>query len=122
MNAFADYNDYEIVGTYTYEETYNKLCKLILTVKNDEQYAEEYMKGMWIKVCEQNLDFYENGDIVMFRAFYSTMTIKNQVDGIITNVAHVTKISASPIIKHLAEELNESYEAIKNMKEHLKEI
>lgn len=104
------------------KETYNKLCKLVLAVKNDERYADEYMKGMWIKVCEDELDFYENGDIVLFRAFYSTPFVKNQTDGIITNVPHVTKIPASPILKHLAEELNESYEAVKNLKENLEEI
>lgn len=104
------------------KETYKKLCELILNVKNDEYYAADYMKDMWIKTCQQALNFYENGDIVMFRAIYSTIYAKNRVDGIITNVARVTKISASPIIKHLSEELNESYEAIKNIKDHVEEI
>ncbi len=80
------------------------------------------MKDLWIKACEQNLDFHENGDIVMFTAYYSTMNEQNQVDGIITNVAHVTKIPTSPILKHLAEELNESYDAIRNIRDHLEEI
>ncbi len=100
--------------------TYNKLCQLILTVKNDERYAEEYMKELWIKVCKQNLDFYENGDIVIFRVLYSTIT--NPVDGIITNVARVSKIPASPILKHFSEELNKSYDAIRNIREHIEEI
>lgn len=104
------------------KKTYERLCELILTVKNDERYAEKYTKGIWIEVCKQYLGFYENGDIVMFKAFYSTMTSKDRVDGIITNVARVTKISASPVIKYLAEELNESYEAIKNIKDHVEEI
>lgn len=102
--------------------TYNRLCKLISTVKNDERYAAEYMKSLWIKTCEQNLEFHENGDIVMFTAYYSTATTQNQVDGIITNVAHVTKIPTSPILKHLAEELNEAYDAIRNIRDHLEEI
>lgn len=104
------------------KQTYSKLCELILAVKNDERYAEEYMRGLWIKVCEEDLDFYENGNIIRFSAFYSRMTAKNQIKGIITNVAKVTKIPTSPILKHLAEELNESYEAIKNINEHLEEI
>lgn len=104
------------------KQTYSKLCELILAVKNDERYAEEYMREMWKRTCEQDFDFYENGDIVMFRAFYSKMTVKNQIDGIITNVAHITRIPSSHILKHLAEELNESYEAIKNLKGHLEKI
>lgn len=104
------------------KQTYSKLCELILAVKNDERYAEEYMRGLWIKVCEEDLDFYKNGNIIRFSAFYSRMTAKNQLKGIITNVAKVTKIPTSPILKHLAEELNESYEAIKNINEHLEEI
>lgn len=104
------------------KQTYSKLCELILAVKNDERYAEEYMRGLWIKVCKEDLDFYENGDIIRFSAFYSRMTAKNQIKGIITNVAKVTKTPSSPILKHLAEELNESYDKIRNIKEHLEEI
>lgn len=100
------------------EQTYNKLRELILTIKNDEWYAEEYRKGIWIEQCKQNFYFYENGDIVMFLASYPVLT--NQL---ITNVARVTKIPSSPIIlKELTEKLNESYEAIKNVKEHLEEF
>lgn len=104
------------------KEVYKKLCNLISNVKNDEQYSEEYMKDMWINVCQQNLEFFENGNIIIFRAFYSTLYVKNQVDGIITNVAQITKNPTLPILKHLAAEVNESYEAIKNIKEHLEEI
>ena len=103
-------------------KTYNKLCKLILAVKNDERYAEEYMKVLWIKACRQELAFYENGDIVMFSAIYSTANDKNHINGIITNVPHITKIPSSHELRQLAEELNESYEKIKNIKEHLEEI
>lgn len=100
------------------KETYNKLCRLILLVKNDEYYSN----GLWVKACKDELDFYENGDIVSFRVFYSTPDIKDQMDGIITNVAHVTKFPTSSDLKQLAKELNESYEAIKNLKEHLEDI
>ena len=80
------------------------------------------MKELWIKACRQELAFYENGDIVMFRAFYSTANDKNHINGIITNVPHITKIPSSHELRQLAEELNESYEKIKNIKEHLEEI
>lgn len=100
------------------KKTYKRLRELILSVKNDERYSAVYMKNMWIEVCKQDFDFFDNGSIVMFRAIYSN----NNVDGIITNVAHATKLPSSPILKHLADELNESYLIIKNIKEHLEEI
>lgn len=104
------------------ERTYNKLRELILTIKNDEWYYEWYdekqKKELWITTCKSGFRFYENGNIVMFLASYPLPVI----NGIITNVAKVTKIPTSPILKHLAEELNESYEAIKNIIEHLEEI
>jgi hypothetical protein len=104
------------------KETYKKLRALILSVKNDEYYASEYMKDMWIKACQQDLDFYDDGDIVMFRSIYSSMAAMQHVDGIITNVPHVTKVSSSPTLKHLAEELNDSYMRIKDITQHLEEI
>ena len=95
---------------------------MILALKNDDYYAKDYMKDLWIKTCEQYLDFYENGDIISFSAVYTSLTAKRKIDGIITNVPHVTKIPSSPILKHLTRELNESYEAIKNLKENLEEL
>lgn len=104
------------------KQIYNTLRKLILTIKNAKQYDEWYdenqRKEMWIMTCERGFDFYENGDIVMFLASYPLPVINE----IVTNVARVTIIPSSPILKHLAEELNESYEAIKNITEHLEEI
>ena len=103
------------------KQIYNTLCELILTVKNGEWYYEwqdeECRKRLWKEACERDIKFYENGDIVSFNASFP-----GQLFGIITNVARVTKIPTSSILKHLAEELNESYEAIKNIKEHLEEI
>ena len=96
-------------------KTYKRLRELILSVKNDERYSAEYMKDLRIKVCEENFNFFDDGSIVMFRAIYSG----TNVDGIITNVAHVTKTPSSPILKHLVDELNESYLNIKNLKENL---
>ena len=104
------------------QQTYKKLRDLILALKNDDYYAKDYMKDLWIKTCEQYLDFYENGDIISFRAVYTSLTANRKIDGIITNVPHVTKIPSSPILKHLTRELNESYEAIKNLKENLEEL
>ena len=99
-------------------ETYKRLRELILSVKNDEYYSADYMKDLWVKVCEQDFDFYDNGNIVAFKAIYSRI----HMDGIITNVAHVTKTPATPTLKHLAEELNESYLNIKNLKENIGDI
>ena len=104
------------------KQTCKKLYELILSVKNDERYAVEYMKDVWFEVCQRDFEFYENGDIVIFRAIYSNPTTGKQPDGIITNVAKVTRKSNSPVLKPLIEELNESYEAIRNMKEHIKEF
>ena len=104
------------------KETYQKLCELILSVKNDPRYEKEYMKDIWIKSCEQDLDFFENGSIVMFRALYSNIDKNNYIDGIITNVPHITKLPTSPALKHLVEELNDSYIKIRDLKEHLEEI
>ena len=88
------------------KRTYKKLCELILSVKNSDYYSAEYMRGLWANACKQDFDFFENGDIVMFRAIYS----RNSVDGIVTNVAHVIKMPTTLILKHLAEELNTSYD------------
>ena len=100
------------------KRTYEKLCELIICVKNDEYYSAEYMKNVCIETCKQNLDFFDNGDIVMFRA----LTSQKHSDGIITNVPHVTKEPLSPVLKYLAQELNESYQKIVNLKEHLEEL
>ena len=89
-----------------------------MSVKNDERYSAEYMKDWWLADCERDFDFFDNGSIVMFRAIFS----HTNVDGIITNVAHVTKVPSSPILKHLVDELNESYLNIKNLKENLGDI
>lgn len=96
-------------------KTYKRLRELILSVKNDERYSAEYMKDLWVDVCKRDFDFFDNGSIVMFRAIYS----RTNVDGIITNVAHVTKTPSFPRLKHLVDELNESYLNIKNLKENL---
>ena len=104
------------------EKTYKRLRELILSVKNDEYYdkyfPEEYANILWLANCKQDLCFFDNGSIVMFRAIYSRI----HMDGIITNVAHVTKTPATPTLKHLAEELNESYLNIKNLKENIGDI
>ena len=99
-------------------KTYKRLRELILSVKNDERYSAEYMKGLRIKVCEEEFNFFDDGSIVMFRAIYSD----TNVDGIITNVAHVTKTPSLPRLKSLVDELNESYLNIKNLKEKLGDI
>ena len=86
--------------------------------KNPPKGAEKQRIDNWANACKQDFDFFENGDIVMFRAIYS----RNSVDGIVTNVAHVTKMPTTLILKHLAEELNTSYDQIKNLKDNLEEL
>lgn len=103
------------------KSTYKKLCQLINRLKNDDYYSKEYMKNVWIKHCEQDIDFYENGDIISFKAFYTYITTKSP-NGIITNIAHVTQESEAPIIKHLVEELNQLYNKIRYIKNNLEEI
>ena len=104
------------------KKTYKRLRELILSVKNDEyfyeHYSEEYAKNLWLAACKQDLHFYDNGSIVIFSAIFS----HTGLDGMITNVAHATKVPSSPILKHLVEELNESYWKIKNLKENLGDI
>lgn len=112
--------------------TYSKIRKQILMVKNCEAFSEEkytkdglsncWSKDLWIGACKDDLIFDENGDIIMFRGLYSSFHTKEHLDFIITNIACVTKSSPSPILKQLSEELNESYLAVKNIKDHLKEI
>ena len=100
------------------EGTYKKLCKIILSSKNDERYTDEFMKKVWFEDTKHNFAFDDNGNIVSFKAFYS----KQRIDGLVTNVPHVTTIPSSPILKHLVEELNDSYEKIKNITEHLEDF
>lgn len=103
--------------------TYQKLCKLITTVKNGYNSAEiAYFKDMWINACQENLNFHEDCDMIRFSACYTTVTMDKYIDGIITNVARITKIPSTPILKHLAIELNDSYDAIRNIKDHLEEV
>lgn len=102
--------------------TYKKLCELVVRLKNDDHYSQDYMQGVWIKHCQEDIKFSENGNVVSFRGFYTSLITKSTPDGIITNIAHVTRSSKDHIIKHLIEELNESYDAIKELREHLEEI
>lgn len=98
-------------------QTYKKLCALILSVKNNSN-NYRLMCDNWVNYCKQELKFYDNGNIVTFRAIFS----KIHSNGIITNVAKVSKTPVSPVLKHLAKELNDSYNNIVNLKEHIEEI
>ena len=104
------------------KKTYKRLRELIVSVKNDEYYdkyfSEEYANVLWLADCKQDLYFFDNGSIVMFSATFA----HTGLDGIITNVAHATKMPSSPILKHLVDELNESYLNVKNLKENLGNI
>ena len=104
------------------EETYKKICGVIRAIKNDPRYSEEYMHDLWVEMCAKSFDFFENGSIVMLRAIYSSKSADKHVDGIITNVPHITRLPTSPRLRQQAERLNESYLKIKNIKEHLEDI
>ncbi len=123
ISTKSDYTETALKKAIKYNEgTYQKLCELILLVKNDERYAAEYTRDLWIEEIKRDIDFYDNGDIIMLRAFYATAVNKYQVGGIITNVPHVTKVSVSPKIKLLSEKLNETYEKIRTISGHIEEI
>ena len=104
------------------KSTYKKLSELIVKLKNDEYYSQDYMKDLWVKHCKEELSFSDNGNIISFRGIYTSLVSKTSPDGLITNIAHTTKTSTNPIIKHLIEELNDSYNQIKNLNEHIEEL
>ena len=104
------------------KSTYKKLSELIVKLKNDEYYSRDYMKDLWVKHCKEELSFSDNGNIISFRGIYTSLVSKTSPDGLITNIAHTTKTSTNPIIKHLIEELNDSYNQIKNLNEHIEEL
>lgn len=49
-------------------------------MKNDEIYAREECRDLWIFDCRNRLRFYKNGNIVLFCAFYASLV--NPVDGL----------------------------------------
>ena len=102
--------------------TYDKLTLLIKKLKDDEWYSAEHMKKYWLIHCKEDLRFSEEDNIVSFCGHYTSDEFKSVPYGLITNIAHTTKNSKDPIIKHLIEELNESYDKIKNLKDHLEEL
>lgn len=100
-------------------EVYQRLHTLIAAVKNDEFYAREECRSLWISDCRKGLNFFENGNIILFCAFYSSLV--NPMDGLITNIACVTETPSSASLKRLAEELNESFAAIRDLRDNLEE-
>ena len=97
---------------------YKKICDFILSIKNDPTYSPDWMKNVWKDSCKRDFNFIDDWHIVAFRAICS----KASSEKIYTNVACTTKVPVSPILRHLTEELNESYLAIKNIMEHLEEF
>ena len=104
------------------QSTYKQIVELIKKLKNDEYYAPEYMKESWKKDCKENLIFSEENNTIIFRGIYSHAIYKTIPNGLITNIAHITKKSNKPIIKQLIEELNDTYVKIKTLKDHLEEF
>ena len=80
--------------------TLDKLNGLI----NDSLQSECYDENSW----RENYDFYDDGNFVSFRN-------KRTYDGIITNIAAVSKKSDDPHTQMLINSLNEIYEQIKNL-------
>lgn len=97
--------------------TYQKLCKLIQLVRSNPHYDTAWGRNLLLQACRDEMRFSENGNIIAFRA-----VVGHQSDGIVTNVPRVKRMPSTPSLKHLAEELNTSYDAIRNITEHLEEI
>lgn len=102
--------------------TYKKLTQLVKKQINDQYYEGPYMKEACIQECKKELLLSNNASCVSFRGIYTSETNGIYYDGIITNIVKINKTSNNPIIKHLIEELNDSYEKIINLKDHLEEI
>ena len=100
---------------------YNELLRLLRLAKDDEFYKQEYTKDLWKTVCERDINFDENGNII---SFWTTgiCSKPNDTEGIITNVVRITRMPDSPILRHRAEEVNKLYDAIRNIGEHLDNI
>lgn len=123
ISAKSDFTETALKKALAHNKvTYKKLTKTITEIKNDTYYAQEYMKNQWIHFCKQDIAFYENGNIIIYNALSSSLPTRNRYDISMTNIAHVTKLPSTPILKHLAEELNASYNAIRNINEHLEEV
>ena len=84
--------------------TFQKLHKNILTAKQNDII---------------NFNFSDNGDIVDFYVFFSA---EKRYERIITNVPHVTKKPSSGTLSGLVLQLNQSYENIKMLTNHLEEF
>ena len=102
-------------------ETYNRLLQLLRLAKNDKCYKEEYAKNLWKEPCKRGIKFDKTSGAV---SFFTTgiCTPPNSTEGIISNIVHISKLPDSPILKHLAEEINELYDKIRNIGDHLEEI
>ncbi len=99
------------------KETYDQLLHLIKLVKDDKYYKQD----LWKESCKENITFDENSNMISFHTI--TLCQKpNHMEGIITNIVHISNFPCSPILKHLAEEINELYDTIRNIGEHLEEI
>lgn len=103
------------------KEAYDQLLHFINLVKDDEFYKREHNKGMWKNSCKRNIRFDRNSNMISFHTI--TLCHKpNDMEGIITNVVHISELPVSPVLKHLAEEINELYDKIQDIGEHLDEI
>ncbi len=90
------------------KETYKKLCNMIFEIKNSET------KDIWLRVAKENFEFCEETGIICFKIPYDLFAV-TKMRRLITNVARVTRKTTSPVLRYLAEELNESYDCIRNL-------
>ncbi len=118
------------------QNTYEKLRNLALRVKNDAYYSKEsfqaegrekfWNESIWINAFKSDFHFDEQNHLVSFtRISTYTYTINKDdfySDSLISNVVQITKTPVIPELKKLAEELNKSYERIKNFADYLKEM
>lgn len=93
---------------------FNKLTELLATTINyykqihTDIFSYEQIKNDIIKSISQDIDFYDNGNLVSYRTVYAK-------DGIITNIVRVNSTSKDVNTKRLIKELNELYDQIQNI-------
>lgn len=104
------------------KSVYKKLCDLAAMIKADEYCVNSCDPELWLKICREDMEFHEEVDVALFKAYLSIYHTRKYQERIAANIAHVTKRSPSPILNHLAQELNESYDAIHSWKDHLQEV
>ena len=103
------------------EDTYKKLCRFVEELKNDPYYAQKHMKELWVKHCREEILFSEETGVVSYRGAYTATGTQSVMHGLITNVAHTSKMSKRAEITSLTNQLNQLYDKIRLFREELPE-